>query len=289
MLKPFKVVEVTNKNKHAEVFLYENLTEQFKAFESALVFQALRHYNRFTRVVNSRVIKNYNATISLPADFFKSFRDRKLPKFTRNIMKIVKKWYTLCLRGGRTKIKSELGVILNFTTNSARFKAMILHATSLITSVAEADISKVEAIIHDSSLKSMSLSTVAGSLSKQITLPAKKLKLLARDQTAKANASLNQIAQEEAGVDFFMWRTARDERVSTGKGGHKQLDGKIYKWGEADSYPEIDEKGTRGLPHERVNCRCEALAVIPIEDFKQRKNPDGSYTLKTTSGKTIGI
>jgi SPP1 gp7 family putative phage head morphogenesis protein len=101
--------------------------------------------------------------------------------------------------------------------------------------------------------------------------------LIARDQTAKATEALNMMQQADAGVEYFEWDTARDERVSTGPGGHKQLQGKIYKYGGYENYPVIDSDGNRGIPSERINCRCTALAVFLRPGWTMKQNKDGSY------------
>ncbi|MDR0571552.1 MAG: minor capsid protein, partial [Rickettsiales bacterium] len=116
-------------------------------------------------------------------------------------------------------------------------------------------------------------------IKEQTELSDKRIKLIARDQTAKANQVLNRIGQQEAGIEYFRWNTAHDERVSEGYGGHKQLDGKIYKWGDVENYPIINAKGERGIPSQRPNCRCDAQAVIIEDGYKAVKNKDGSYNI----------
>lgn len=74
---------------------------------------------------------------------------------------------------------------------------------------------------------------------------------------------------------LFRWITMRDEKVSTGPGGHKQLDGKIFDLDDPATYPVISSSGFKGLPHLiedehgnvseslifRPNCRCRAVPV----------------------------
>jgi uncharacterized protein with gpF-like domain len=92
---------------------------------------------------------------------------------------------------------------------------------------------------------------------------------------------LNEVTQRSAGIEFFEWCTAHDERVSTGKGGHKQLDGKIYKWGDTEHYPITDAYGNRGTPqNNRPNCRCVAKAVILMKEYTAKQLSDGSWEIK---------
>ena len=116
--------------------------------------------------------------------------------------------------------------------------------------------------------------SLENSLKTQTHISRDRIKRIARDQTAKTNQALNELEQIEAGVEYFKWTTAHDERVSTGYGGHKQLDGKIYKWGETERYPVIDSYGHKGLPSQRVNCRCDARAIFILEGYKAVWNAD---------------
>lgn len=79
-----------------------------------------------------------------------------------------------------------------------------------------------------------------------------------------------------------MWVTANDERVSTGKGGHKQLNGRIYRYDTPTAI--IDSYGNKGHCSERVNCRCTQVSVIlePSQEFKKIKDSlNGDYYIIT--------
>lgn len=78
-------------------------------------------------------------------------------------------------------------------------------------------------------------------------------KLIARDQTAKLNATITQQRNEKLGIEEYMWVTSRDERV---RATHKANDGKIFRW---DSPPPT------GHPTEEINCRCFAKSIIKIQ------------------------
>lgn len=72
-------------------------------------------------------------------------------------------------------------------------------------------------------------------------------KLIARDQTGKFFGSLNQVRQQELGIERFVWRTVGDNRV---RDEHDAIDGDIFTW--EDGAP------VEGFPGEPVNCRCTA-------------------------------
>lgn len=77
-----------------------------------------------------------------------------------------------------------------------------------------------------------------------------RLKLIARDQTSKAQGELSKIRQEALGVKRYMWSTSGDERV---RASHRALDGQIFSW---------DNPPPEGHPGEAVNCRCIAAPLL---------------------------
>lgn len=74
--------------------------------------------------------------------------------------------------------------------------------------------------------------------------------LIARDQTTKLTGEINQIRQENAGIDDYEWSTSGDERV---RDEHAVLDGQVFSWAEGS--PE-------GHPGEPIQCRCVAIPRI---------------------------
>jgi len=75
--------------------------------------------------------------------------------------------------------------------------------------------------------------------------------LIARDQAAKLNSSMNEFRQKQAGVTHFTWKTIMDGRE---RQSHHDKNGKTYAW---DAPVE--------KPGQAINCRCRALAVL-IDD-----------------------
>lgn len=95
-------------------------------------------------------------------------------------------------------------------------------------------------------------------------------KVIARDQTSKMNASLNQVRQTSLGIDRYIWRTAEDSRVVGNPGGlypdgnrmhgnHYQRNGKVFEWAK----PPFD-----GPPGFAINCRCISIPIIDKSTIK---------------------
>ena len=80
---------------------------------------------------------------------------------------------------------------------------------------------------------------------------AKRAKLIARDQTAKAVSQLNQIRNQNLGIEEYVWSSSGDSRV---RPEHVAYDGLTFSW----ESPPPD-----GNPGEPVRCRCIAQPIIP--------------------------
>lgn len=88
-------------------------------------------------------------------------------------------------------------------------------------------------------------------------------KLIARTETARANAAINQSRAVAVGSNQYRWHNSGDGAVreahKTLKG--KRLQGMIFSW---DDPPRLDD-GTRGHPGSFPNCRCFAEPVFDTE------------------------
>jgi len=82
-------------------------------------------------------------------------------------------------------------------------------------------------------------------------------KFIARDQTAKVNASLTRSRAEANGSKEYTWRTSGDNAVRETAGhNHKKLNGKKFKWSEGSP--------CCGHPADEHGCRCSARAVFLV-------------------------
>jgi SPP1 gp7 family putative phage head morphogenesis protein len=102
--------------------------------------------------------------------------------------------------------------------------------------------------------------------------------LIARDQVGKLNGQLTKRRQQDAGLDWYIWSTAQDERVRgnpTGKypkavPSHFIMNGKVCKWNDNTVYSDDGGKTWKkrtgkmpiAIPGEEIQCRCTALAFF---------------------------
>ena len=110
-------------------------------------------------------------------------------------------------------------------------------------------------------------SEFAAELRKQYGLTKARAKLIARTETAKLNSAITRERQEALGLDVYVWRTAKDERV---RASHKALEGMYCKYSDPtvcsrDGKVWIKRAsvgGYEGDPGTDYQCRCTAQADV---------------------------
>lgn len=121
-------------------------------------------------------------------------------------------------------------------------------------------------------------------------------KLIARNEVSSFNATLTKQRNENLGIKFYRWVTAKDNRVRddggpAGAKNHADLDGRVFPWGDSPVTFTVDGKkykfnpAPKGLfgdvmfPGNEINCRCVARSLINLEleelirDLAKSKNP----------------
>lgn len=272
------------KNKIAEVYYRRAMTQEMERMLESMVAEIKRAYTTIP-IQNAKMsdAERYTRLRKILERLRKQYGD----KIDKNAEKIIKKYMGKAADGVINSILRNLRVVYgnDYTISFDKRKyARLLRArgttnAELIKNTTSQIISNVTNITYDGVTTGQSWTAVEKDLRTQKHIAADRIKRIARDQTAKLNENLNEMSQRDAGIEFFEWMTANDERVSTGYGGHKQLDGKIYKWGDTAHYPIIDSYGHRGTPAQRVNCRCTALPVVLRKDFVARQTAQGDWII----------
>lgn len=130
----------------------------------------------------------------------------------------------------------------------------IAENTRLIKSIPQQYLSDVEGVIRNGVSQGLSSRDLAKQIEARFGVSQSRAKLIAVDQTAKANAALTEYRQKDLGVTEYIWETSNDERV---RPKHKAADGKRYSW---DKPPAV----TGGYhPGRDIRCRCWARSVWP--------------------------
>ena len=90
---------------------------------------------------------------------------------------------------------------------------------------------------------------------------------IARTESAKASTALVQSRAESLHLDFYIWWTAKDQRV---RAQHETMHGVICRWSDPPDPEAMAGEKSYGHYHPGgiFNCRCVALPVIDLKDIK---------------------
>lgn len=149
---------------------------------------------------------------------------------------------------------------LDLTRESAATQAALVEIraanVALIQSIAERHLTDVFQVVTEGVIAGTRVEALARQIEERHDVSASRARLIARDQTLKANASLTEIRHSEAGITHYVWSSSRDERV---REMHAALDGFVFAWADP---PITNEDGDTNHPGEDINCRCVAIPVL---------------------------
>lgn len=168
-------------------------------------------------------------------------------------------------------------------------KAWAQENYNLISSASSSQITSINELAMRAVRTGMTPAQLAAELDKLNLKYRKRIELIAVDQIGKLNGALTKARQTEAGLDFYTWDTANDERVRGRPGGkypnaipsHWAMQGMMCRWDNNNVYADPatdivrDERGdivsinwqTRrmdmpfAIPGEEIRCRCTATPV----------------------------
>lgn len=260
------------KNAIADAFYRKAIEKEFIKYIEAF-YNDLQGVYGVLQVNNA--IKTPKVSVNRVLDVIKKYKGVKLRIFLKNSDKIIRKWLKKASQFTNKNIQDVLyemagkEITLNYNRDYDNILKLIIDSNvQLITNVSSQTLTNIENIVFDGMTTGGGWGEIEKTLKEQKVVADNRIKLIARDQTAKANATLNELQQRDAGIKFFMWRTMEDERV---RERHKPLDGKIYKWGDIEErLPIIDKlkgKIIHGYPSQAVNCRCVALPVWILKGY----------------------
>lgn len=275
-----------SKNASADYFYRKAIDLEFRKYIDSLLSDLERVYG-VLRVDNS--VKSQNASVSGVLAVLARYKNTKIEILFKNSRKIIEQWIKKARKSTDKNIREVLfkmaGKEISLTYDKSfdeALKLIIERNVQLIKNVSSQTITNIENIVYDGMTTGEGWYGIQKSLYHQREVSAKRVKLIARDQTAKANQALSELTQRDAGIKFFMWRTAQDERV---REKHRELNNKIYKWGdETERLPVIEIRNgvkIHGYPAQAVNCRCQALPVWILSGYDIKWN-DGvkSYEIR---------
>ena len=138
----------------------------------------------------------------------------------------------------------------------------------LIRSLPEQALTQIEGLAQRGVRTGQSARQISAEIQERFQTTRARADLIARDQTAKLNGQLTEIRQQQAGVETYIWRTGRDERV---RDSHDALAGMLCRWDDPTVYSDDNGQtwksrssigGFTGHPGEDFQCRCIAESNI---------------------------
>lgn len=128
----------------------------------------------------------------------------------------------------------------------------------LIVTLPHKTLSAMRQICLEGYREGKSISTITKEIQhKYKTVGKNHARLIARDQTAKLAASVNESRQREAGINEYVWICCMDGRE---RPDHARLHNTQHSW---DDPPVVDSRtGTRAHPGVYFQCRCRAKPRI---------------------------
>lgn len=161
----------------------------------------------------------------------------------------------------RTATGIDIAALIDPVSSSDLMQTVVEQNTSLITSLSDDAVKRVEQAVYRAKLQKQSAAELSKEIQKQLNIVKSRADLIAVDQIASINADLNEARQKAIGINSYAWSGKLDARE---RKLHRGLEGKIYKWGESTG-------AEGGLPPGKpIRCRCVARAVIPKRDIVKR-------------------
>lgn len=194
----------------------------------------------------------------------KKWGDKWSKKFDKAADRIAKAFAKKSFQAFQTSFRSELAKA-NFTirfaptrASLAAFSATVQENVALIKSIQQQFHTKVQGDVWRAVTRGSDLSTLSKNLQQSYGVTTKRAALIARDQNAKAKATIENTRRQELGITQAIWQhsSAGKEPRPT----HVAMNGKVFELKQGMYDPD---EGEWILPGQLINCRCSSRAVIP--------------------------
>jgi hypothetical protein len=138
------------------------------------------------------------------------------------------------------------------------YHAVVAEQVNLIKSIPQQYLKDVESKVWNSVAKGGDMHALSIDLRQTYGITRDRAALIARDQNAKAKATIERARRQELGITHAIWQHSAGGK--TPRATHVAMSGKAYviAQGAWDS-----DEGAYVLPGELINCRCTSRAVIP--------------------------
>lgn len=205
-------------------------------------------------VIDEQRVDDDLASIASVLTWLRSYMGVRINQFSPQLRAILEDEELKHRKAFSASINSTAGIditpVLRDPEIAPHIQAATTQNVTLIQGVADDMVKRVGTRVIEAARTGRRSTDLAKDIQKDMGITQRRAKLIARDQMASFNASLNKTRQEQVGITKYVWSTSLDERV---RDEHAEREGRTFSW---DDPPED------GHPGEPINCRCVARAVI---------------------------
>jgi SPP1 gp7 family putative phage head morphogenesis protein len=186
-------------------------------------------------------------------------------KFDKAAQHIAKRFASKSYKATQAQFLAELkkaGFTVRFKVTKASleaFRATVAENVGLIKSIQSQYLTRVQGDVWRAVTRGSDLYTLSQTLRKSYDVTTKRAALIARDQNAKAKATIENTRRMELGITQAIWQhssAGKEPRPS-----HVAMNGKTFEL--AKGMFDSDEQEWI-LPGQLINCRCTSRAILPM-------------------------
>lgn len=156
---------------------------------------------------------------------------------------------------------------------NATVQALIAENVALIKSIPQRYLAEVEEMVMRSTVQGRDLNGLTEELHKRYEITRRRAAMIARDQSNKATAAINQVESQKLGIKVGIWVHVPGRKMS--RKTHEAMNGKPFLLAEGLYDPEVNRKVK---PGELPLCACVYRDFVP--EFGDKMTPEIEELLK---------
>lgn len=235
---------------------------------NSLNYWLISQFNKYSR----GEIKSLSKALKIEFEDLQKQWDKKGTSFAEKIAKYINKHSVDYVDSNLAS--QDLFIKTNNQQTKQVLQAKMDEHLALIKSIPQETILRYKSALYNQ-IGNFDLQAINKQVRAISGISKRRARTIARDQVAKTIESYHISKSQQLGFEYYVWNTLIDERTSTGKGGHKILNNRIYRYDTPTAI--VDTYGNLGKPSDRVNCRCTATALIIEPGQKVKKIKDSLH------------
>ena len=155
----------------------------------------------------------------------------------------------------------DAGFTVKFQTTRASmeaYKAVLAENVGLIRSIPQQFHTQVETLVWQAVKRGSDMGTLSTQLRQQYGVTVRRAALIARDQNAKAKATIENTQRQQLGITLAIWQHSHGGK--TPRPNHVAMNGKVFDLAKG-MWDDVERQFI--LPGQLINCRCSSRAILP--------------------------